>query len=92
MSEQLLKELLEGQQLIIKTLQMHSVQLEDLQKGQSRLETRIENEIIEKLRGLYDDREVQNDRFDRIESKLDDMATDISYIAAKIAGFRKLAR
>jgi len=35
-----------------------------------RLEIRMENEIIDKLKALFDDREVQDSRFDRIENKL----------------------
>lgn len=63
-----------------------------IDSGLLKLETRMENEVIDKIRALFDDRETQNDRLDRIENKLDDMATDISYIAAKIAGSGKLAR
>ena len=67
----------QDQQLIIKTLQKHSVQLEDLQKAQTRLETRMENEVIEKIHGLYEDRKVQHEvnsrvlaALERIESKI----------------------
>lgn len=51
-----------------------------------RTETRIENEIETRIRALYEAREVHNDRFERIEGKLDSIATDVSYLVAKIAG------
>jgi len=70
MSDQLLKELLESQQVIIKVLQQHSVQLEDLQKGQTRLETRVENEVIDKIRDLFDDRSMNQDYFASMKGSL----------------------
>ncbi len=64
----------------------------DLKKDHLRLETRMENEVIDKLRALFDNREVQNDRFDRIECKLDDIATDTGYLATKVLQLRQLVK
>lgn len=82
-------------------LQQHSKQLNCLQKGQVRLEgqmdslennhlkleNRIENEIIEKIRALYDARSVQNDintkiidTLDRIETKIDCLQMETAHI------------
>jgi len=80
------------QELVLEKLNMLTDEVKGVKSTVSKFEIRIENEVIEKIRGLYDDREVQNNRFDRIESKLDDISTDVGYIAAKIAGFGKLAR
>ena len=103
--EQMLKQLLENQNQIIKTLQQHSTileqhstilekhstileqhstKLETLQLGQIKLEARMENEVIDKIRGFYDARKVQNERFDRIESKLDDLDDKIEYALLKL--------
>ena len=117
--EQVLKQILESQNQIIKTLQQHgklleqhstllekqgaileqhstalekqgtilgqhSKQLETLQRGQIKLETRMENEVIDKIRVLFDVREVQNDRFDRIDNKLDDLDDKIEYALLKL--------
>ena len=96
--EQILKQILENQNQIIKTLQQHSTlleqnstrleqhskQLETLQKGQLKLETRMENEVIDKIRVLFDVREFQNDRFDRIDNKLDDLDDKIEYALLKL--------
>ncbi|RYD02602.1 hypothetical protein N752_25070 [Desulforamulus aquiferis] len=63
-----------------------------LEEGQIRLESkvdkleiRIENEVIEKIRGLYDYREVTNDKFDQVIDKLSDIDDSINYALAKIA-------
>ncbi len=57
-----------------------------------RTESLIENEVETRIRALYEAREVHNDRLERIENKVDDISTDVAYIAANIAGFGKLAR
>lgn|GEM_PF-2044624 len=88
-SQKEMQETLEQQE---KILQQQSRRLDSLQKGQTRLESRIdfldksqlkledriENEIIEKIRALYDARSVQEDinsritdTLDRIEAKLE---------------------
>lgn len=85
MSEQILKEIL-GE---LKTLDRRVGNLEDcqkelnsdisdLKKGQQRLETRMENEVIDKVRTLFDAHSVHIDYFaslrdsqSRIEEKLD---------------------
>lgn len=82
-------------------LQQQSSQLDSLQKGQTtleshidlldsnqiKLETRIENEIIEKIRALYDARSVQNDintriidTLERIETKIDVLQMETAHV------------
>lgn len=70
---------------IIKLLEALAVEVNDLKSGQNRLESkldklelRMENEVIDKVRGLFDAREVQNNvnenvqyTLSRIEGKLD---------------------
>ncbi|WP_202709643.1 hypothetical protein [Sporosalibacterium faouarense] len=53
--------------------------------GQSikRLEIKIEEEISDKIRGLYDSKEVTNDRLNNIENKIDKLQIDVNYLAIK---------
>jgi len=51
--------------------------IDGIDSGLLKLELRMENEVIEKIRGLYDDREIQHDvnsrilaALERIESKI----------------------
>ncbi|MCL6478097.1 MAG: hypothetical protein K6T65_06745 [Peptococcaceae bacterium] len=97
--EKVLDQILETQNQILKTLQQHGEQLKTLEQGQTRLENkanklelRMENEIIEKLRGLYDDREIQNERLGRIESKLDSIEIDAGYLVARVSRLEKVAK
>ena len=68
----------------------------ELNKGQLRLETRMENEVIEKIRGLYEFREVQtevNERIlaalDRIEAKIESHDIQISILDKTKSNKRK---
>ena len=79
--EETLKQLLEGQKAILDRLDQVDTQLIDVKASQ----TRMENDLTEKIRGLYDAREVQFDANDRIigslariESKLDRMSLKVS--------------
>ena len=65
-------------------LEQHSVMLETLQRGQIKLESRVENEVIDKIRILFDARNVQNDRLERIENKIDDLDDKIEYALLKL--------
>lgn len=125
--EELLKQLLESQKEIQKTLkqqgeilQQHSnqlnvvqerlnfvqEQLDSLQKGQTRLEshmdfldknqlkleTRIENEIIDKIRVLYEARSVQEDINTRIIEALERIETKIDVLQMETAHIRRVKR
>ncbi|MCL6479931.1 MAG: conserved oligomeric Golgi complex subunit 6 [Peptococcaceae bacterium] len=59
--------------------------LSALKKGQLHLETRIENEIVEKIRALFDAREAQSDKTNQILDKLTDIDDSITYALAKVA-------
>jgi len=76
------KETMQQQSRRLDSLQQGQTSLEarmdSLDKSQLKLEDRIENEIIEKIRALYDARSVQEDinsriidTLNRIEAKLD---------------------
>ena len=61
------------QELMINQLKILIDEVKEIKTSQLKLETCIENEVIDKIRVLFDAREVQNDRFDRIDNKLDDI-------------------
>ena len=99
MSEQILKDIL-GE---LKALNQRVGNLEDgqkelksdvsdLNKGQLRLETRMENEVIEKIGALFDTREVTNDNFAKIMEKLDSIEIDTGYLVSRVARLEKLAK
>ncbi len=59
---------------------------EDIKKNTNaicKLETKIESEISDKIRGLYDTREIANSKLDSIDNKIDDMKIDINNISIK---------
>ncbi|ABO49517.1 hypothetical protein Dred_0982 [Desulforamulus reducens MI-1] len=87
------------QALVVKQFHLISEQMQALTQGQvrlendlKRLEVRMENEVIERLRGLYDDREVQNEKLDKIEQRLTDIEVDTSYLVLKVKGLEKIAK
>ncbi|MDA8097202.1 MAG: hypothetical protein RDV00_05925 [Clostridia bacterium] len=66
--------------------------LEGVEKNQARLELRIENEVIEKIKALFDDREIQNNRFDIIENKLDGVSLDLRYLVTRVIRLEQVAK
>lgn len=66
--------------------------VDDLKKSQARLEFRMENEVIEKIRALFDAREVHEDKFKQVFKRLDDIALDTGYLVAKVAQLERIAR
>jgi len=103
MSDQVLKEILETQRLIIKTLEQHGVQLQSLNErvagveyGQLRLESRMENEVIDKIRTLFNGYSLRGDQIEslkkHIDERLDSIETDTRYLVARVACLEKLAK
>lgn len=66
--------------------------MDSLDKGQLCLETRIENEVIDKIRGLYDFREVTNDQVTKVMDKLDSIEIDTGYLVSRVARLEKMAK
>ena len=103
MSEQILKEILENQQLIIKTLQKHSSQLDELQKNQVRsdtkvdkLEARMESEVIDKINILFDGYSLRGDQIENLQKhldeRLDSIEIDTGYLVSRVARLEKIAK
>ncbi len=55
--------------------------VQELQQGQLRIESRMENEIIEKIRALFDDRSVQMDYFASIRNSLARIEDRVEFLA-----------
>ncbi|MEW6697489.1 MAG: hypothetical protein ACOY35_08270 [Bacillota bacterium] len=67
----------------------------DIQKVESKvekLELRIENEVADKIRGLYDFREVNNDQFTKVIEKLESIEIDTGYLVSRVARLEKMAK
>ncbi|MCL6557698.1 MAG: hypothetical protein K6U74_02630 [Firmicutes bacterium] len=86
----------EFQNLVIQQFNKINERIDSLERGQLRLETRIENEVIEKIRGLYDFRETQNDvnnrvltALERIEAKMESHDIQIHILGKTKANKRK---
>ena len=103
MSDQILKEILESQQLIIKTLQKHSFQLDELQKNQVRsdaksdkLETRMETEVIDKISILFDGYSLRGDQIENLQKHMDErfdsIEIDTGYLVSRVSRLEKIAK
>jgi len=55
--------------------------LEAVKRNQIRLETRIENEVVEKIRALFDDRSVNQDYFASIKDSLARIEDRVEFLA-----------
>jgi DNA repair exonuclease SbcCD ATPase subunit len=78
------------------TLQQHGIQLDALQRGQLRLETRLESEVIEKVRALFDGFSLRGDQIEtlqkRLDERMDSIETDTRYLVARVVMLEKLAK
>lgn len=77
--------------------------VDKLEQGQERLETkvgelelRMENEVIEKVRALYDGFNLRGDQIEnlqkRLDQRLDSIEIDIGYLVSKVARLEKMAK
>ncbi|MBS4026805.1 MAG: hypothetical protein KGZ96_14220, partial [Clostridia bacterium] len=71
----------------------------DMKESQAKLETkvdklemRMETEIIDKIRILFDVREVHNEKFDQLTAKLDRVANDTAYLVQEVATVKRLVK
>ena len=62
----------------------------ETQENFAKIETRIENEIIDKIRSLYDAREVQSDVNERIISTLGRIETKMDVLQLETASIRRV--
>lgn len=76
----------EFQELVIKQLQALNEKINKVDTNQ----VRMENELTEKIRGLYDFREVQNDVNERIISTLDRLEAKVDVLQLETAHLRRV--
>lgn len=69
-----------------------ATRIDGLEKGQRRVEAHLENEVIGKIRVLFDAFQSHEERLNRIESRLEDVSTDIRYLVDRVVTVEKLAR
>jgi len=67
-------------------------EVKEIRKGLVRLENRVENEVIEKIRALFDARADHEDKFKRIDKRLDSIENDTAYLVARVASIERLAK
>lgn len=80
------------QNLVLEQLKYLAEGQHELRQDVRRLETRMENEIIGKISALFDDREVQNNRLDNIDQKLDKVLTNTENLAIRATRLEKMAK
>ncbi len=82
------------------------LKVDGLEQGQQRLdskmdklELRVENEVVDKIRALFDDREIQNKRIelqdrrlDSIDEKLDRISNDTAYLVSEVISLKRLVK
>ncbi|MCL6478653.1 MAG: hypothetical protein K6T65_09575 [Peptococcaceae bacterium] len=77
-------------------LEANQAKLEDglsrLEANQDRLELRIENEVIDKIRALFDTRQVHEDKINLLIEGQEDMKTDLRYLVYRVVNLEKVAR
>jgi len=76
----------EFQELVIKQLQALNEKINKVDTNQ----VRMENELTEKIRGLYDFGEVQNDVNERIISTLDRLEAKVDVLQLETAHLRRV--
>lgn len=89
---QQLKVLTEGQSNMENHLEKLEHKTDRIDSGLLKLETRIENEVIEKVRALFDARQVQEDKLGHISEKLDSIEIDTGYLVSRVARLEKVAK
>lgn len=93
---QQLQSLTEGQKDIQNNLAEMESRMGSLEKGQLRLETRMENEVIDKIRGLSDGFELRGDQIENlkkhINERFDSIEVDTGYLVSRVARLEKIAK
>jgi hypothetical protein len=84
------------QELVLKKLELLDTLTNDATALKTKVDNidasqlRMENELIEKIRGIYDFREVQNDINDRVLNSLDRIEAKIDVLQLETADIRRI--
>ena len=80
--------LVENQDKVLNMLEKIYEELQDTKKELKAdilaIETKIENEVSDKVRALYDHREIVNSKLDEIDEKVDKLHLDINNLTLKV--------
>jgi len=82
----MLESMQQGQNMIAKQVNELSGEFKDIRQSQ----VRMENELTEKVRALFDAREVQNDVNERIMSTLDRIEAKVDVLQLETAHLRRV--
>ncbi|AEG16024.1 hypothetical protein Desku_2497 [Desulfofundulus kuznetsovii DSM 6115] len=100
----------EFQSLVLQQLEKINKRLDSLEEGQLHLTTRLdnvdnkvdklglrlENEVIDKVRALFDGFALRGDQIERLQKhldkRIDSIETDTRYLVARVARLEKLAK
>lgn len=66
--------------------------LKAVERGQLRFETRMENEVIDKIKILFDADKARNDKLNQVIDKLHSIEIDTGYLVSKVARLEKMAK
>ena len=94
------------QELVLQQFQAIANELKSLNDGQSRIESRmdrleskvdklelrIESEVIDKVRILFDADKVREEKLSQVVEKLDSIEIDTGYLVAKVSRLEKVAK
>ena len=74
-------------------------ELQELRQGQERLgnkvdkiEIRMENEVIDKIRVLFDADKVREEKLNQVVEKLDSIEIDTGYLVSRVSRLEKMAK
>lgn len=57
-----------------------------------KLELRMENEIVDRLHALFDDRQVQHGKLQCLEDRLESIEIDTGYLVSRVSSLEKLVK
>lgn len=94
------------QELVLQQFQAIANELKSLNDGQSRIESRmdrleskvdklelrIESEVIDKVRILFDADKVREEKLSQVVEKLDSIEIDTGYLVARVSRLEKVAK
>lgn len=86
----------DGQQKLISDVSDLKEGQQKLEKGQIRLEARMESEVIEKIGALFDGYNLRGGQIENLQKhldqRLDSIEIDTGYLVSKVARLEKLAK
>gem|GEM_PF-1720273 len=82
----------EFQNAVLQQLKNITEEQKALRKDLNRLELRMENEVIDKVRILFDAREIQDQRLERIDDRMQSIEIDTGYLVSRVARLEKAVK